>query len=78
MTKLDKIVELKEQIDNAKAEISKLEGKKEGLMDSLKKDWKCTTLKKTEEKLTAMEYDLRNLADLRQVSIEKLEEKYEL
>ena len=78
MTKLDSIVELKAEIDAAKTELAKSEGKKEGFMNTLKKDWKCASLKKADEKATSIEDARQKLIDKREESIAKLEEKYEL
>ena len=78
MTKLDSIVELKAEIDAAKTELAKSEGKKEGFMNTLKKDWKCASLKKADEKATSIEDARQELIDKREESIAKLEEKYEL
>ena len=78
MSKIDSIVELKADIDSAKAEISKLEGRKEALMAELKKDWKCTTLKQADDKTKSMGGDLEKIRKQKEEGIVKLEEKYEL
>lgn len=39
------LLEFKEEIEEVKNEISKLEGRKSTLLEQLKKDWKCDSLK---------------------------------
>ena len=78
MSTTEKLLELKQDIDNAKTEIAKLEGKKEALMTELKDQWKCTTIKQAEKKLKGLEKEAGELGKQIEKGVTKLEEKYEL
>lgn len=68
---------LKEDIDEAKTELNKLEGRKEGLMQQLLDDWECKTIEQAKKKLISMKSDLEQLDKKIKDGIEELEEKYE-
>ena len=78
MSTTEKLLDLKQDIDNAKTEIAKLEGKKEALMKELKDQWKCTTVKQAEKKLAALEKEAGELGNQIEKGVTELEEKYEL
>lgn len=78
MSTTEKLLELKQDIDNAKTEIAKLEGKKEALMKELKDQWKCTTIKQAEKKLADLEKEAGKLGEQIEKGVTELEEKYEL
>lgn len=70
------LLELKEDIDSAKNEISKLEGRKQTLLEQLKKEWGCSTVKsaklmldKKKNKLEALETKITEMTT-------ELENKY--
>lgn len=70
------LLELKEQIDEAKEKMSRLQGQHDGLLQQLKDDWGCTTLEQAQKKLKAMEKDVENLSNEILTGLRKLEEKY--
>lgn len=74
----DQLLELKEEIDNAKSETSKLEGKLEHLKGQLKKEWKCNSVKEAEEKLEEMKQESDKIQEKIDKGVRELEEKYEL
>ena len=78
MDQTEKLLDLKKDIDNAKTEIAKLEGKKEVIMKDLKDQWKCTTIAQAEKSLKAFTKEADNLNNQIEKSITELEEKYEL
>jgi len=78
MSTTEKLLELKQDIDNAKTEIAKLEGKKEAVTQELKDQWKCTTTKQAEKKLKGLETEAEDLNTQIGGGVIKLEEKYEL
>jgi septal ring factor EnvC (AmiA/AmiB activator) len=78
MTETEKLLNLKQDIDNAKTNIAKGEGKKEALMKEIKDQWKCTTIKQAEKKLKDFTDEAHNLNNQIEERVEKLEEKYEL
>jgi len=77
-TTTDKLLQLKAEIDEAKIKIAELNGKKESLMQDLKKNWNCTTLKQAEKKLVDLEGDVKDLSKQIEKGVAELEEKYEL
>jgi hypothetical protein len=80
MASLDKqgLLDLKESIDKAKTEVSKLTGKKEHLMQQLKTEWKCNTIGEAEEKVKEFEKKSKKLESQISDGIAELEEKYQL
>ena len=78
MSTTEKLLDLKQDIDNAKTEIAKLEGKKEAVMKELKDQWKCTTIKQAEKKLQGFEKEAGELGEQIEKGVTELEEKYEL
>jgi len=70
------LLALKEEIEEAKSEVSKLEGRREQMMDTLKKDWDCETLEEAETKLEKMRKDFETLEEQIQEGLEELDEKY--
>lgn len=71
------LLSLKQEIDEAKGEVNKLEGRKEGLMQQLLDDWKCKSVKQAKKKLVEMKADLEGLEEKIQDGLTQLEEKYE-
>lgn len=43
------LLDLKQQIDVAKTRVANLKGKKEGIMESLKANYDCSTIKEAED-----------------------------
>ena len=73
----DQLIELKEQIDTAKQQVSQLEGRKDYLMQQLKEQWKCTTISAAEKKVKELEKEISDLDTQIQDGVKELEEKYE-
>jgi len=73
----DDLFELKERIEEAKTKISKLDGRKSSLMETLKEDYKCKTLKEAKELLTSLEADIEKLDNSIIEGIAELESKYQ-
>ena len=71
------LLELKESIEDAKQEVNRLEGRQEGLMQQLEKDWKCKTLKGAKKKLEELKAEIQEVEEKIQTGVAKLEEKYE-
>ena len=71
------LLELKEQIDTAKQQVSQLEGRKEYLMQQLKEQWKCSTIPAAEKKVKELEKEISDLDEQIQDGVKELEEKYD-
>ena len=76
MNEAEKLLEMKEKIDKAKTDIERMEGRKEQLYKTLKKDFGCKTLKEAEKKLAEMNKDLDKKETILAAGVTGLEEKY--
>lgn len=77
MNKAEKLLKMKEKIDKAKTDIERMEGRKEQLYKTLKKDFDCKILKEAEKKLVEMNKELDKKETILADGITGLEEKYE-
>jgi len=69
------LLDLKQEIIEAKDKATKLQGRKDLLTEQLKEKYGVTTLKQAQEKLKKMNDDLEDLYAKITKEIEKLEEK---
>ena len=73
----EKLLQLKEEIEEAKTNVAQLTGQKNTLMAQLKKDWKCTTLGEAKKKLKDLQKQIDDLNSQIEQGIEELETKYD-
>ena len=71
------LLELKESIEDAKQEVNRLEGRQDGLIQQLQKDWKCKSLKEAKKKLEELKAEIQEVEEKIETGVAKLEEKYE-
>lgn len=71
------LLNLKEDIEQAKVKYSELKGQKKVLMDSLKKKWDCSTITQANKKIDKMKKEIETLEKKKQEGIKELEENYE-
>lgn len=71
------LLDLKEDIDQAKQKHSELKGRKEFLMKQLKEDWSCTTVEQAEKASAKMEKEIETLNEQIKKGTEELQEKLE-
>ena len=57
------LLELKEEIEEAKSEQSQLKGRLDGLLEQLQKDWGCKTIAEAEKKLKKLDEEIEQLQD---------------
>lgn len=76
MNQIDRLMKMKEQVSNAKASVSKLEGKLESMYETLENDFHCDTVDAADEKLKDMIKELDKKEDLLKKGIEELEDKH--
>ena len=69
------LLDLKQEINEAKDKSTKLQGRKDLLVEQLKEKYNVTTLKQAKEKLKKMEQSLETLHVQIEDATEKLEEK---
>ena len=72
------LLELKQEIDEAKSKISELTGTKNQLMKDLEERWDCKTLKEAEKSHKKLADEIRTLSDKIDKGVKELNEKYEL
>jgi predicted transcriptional regulator len=72
------LLKLKSQIEEAKKTTSELKGQQTALMNQLKDDWKCNSIKEAEKLMETMENDIATLNANIEKGLEELEEKYEV
>ena len=75
MTEQD-LLNLKKEINDAKAEVAGLNGQLTALMKQLKDDWGCTTLDQADKKIAQMEEEITKVQKQLQEGIAELQEKY--
>jgi phage shock protein A len=71
------LLDLKEEVDDAKTKVSELTGQQTALMKQFKEDWDCKTIQEAEEKLETMEKNITILESKIKKGTKELEEKYE-
>lgn len=71
------LIDLKEEITEAKDEINRLEGRKDWLMKQLKDEWGCKTLKQAKKKLQTIKEDILDYDEKIEAGVEKLKETYD-
>jgi hypothetical protein len=77
MSQATDLINLKEKIDKAKVKMNKLEGEREGLYKTLKKDYGVTSLTKAKALLEKKEKEIAKNQKILDKQVEVLEEKYE-
>jgi len=70
------LLDLKREIDKARDTATELTGRKKQLMETLEKDWDCTTLSQAEKKSEKIAKEIDQLNQQIKESAEELEEKY--
>lgn len=73
-----KLLNLKDKINKAKTRVSELTGKRDGLMETLLKKWKCKSIGEAEALIKKLEDEIEELEDKQREGIKELQEKYEL
>ena len=72
----DRLLKLKEEIDNAKEEKAGFQGQLKGLMDRIKKEYGCDTLEEAEKYLNELREKKKELEKKLNRGIEELEQEY--
>lgn len=70
------LLDLKEEIDQAKTKKAEYVGQKNALMKQLKDNWGCTTLEQAEKKLTSIEKQINELKESIEEKTAELQSKY--
>ena len=72
------LLELKEDIEDAKSKVSELKGTHKHLMNQLKEDWDCTTVEQAQKKVEKMENEISTLSTQIDAGVKELNEKYKV
>ena len=72
------LLELKEEIVEAKEKVTGLKGQKEALLKQLKDKWKCDSVEKAKTKLSNLNKKIVKIKTQIDEGLEKLGEDYEL
>jgi len=73
----NRLLKLKEDIEEAKASLNRLEGKQESLYNNLKSEFGCSSIEEGQEKLKALLEELTGKREDIQRQLDRLEEQYE-
>lgn len=74
--KKSELLELKEKIEDTKADISKLEGRRDYLQQELRDEHDINSLKEASQKLTDLQEEINGVQEKIEQQIKKLKEKY--
>lgn len=77
MNTAEKLVKMKDKIEEAKSNISRMEGSRDQLYKTLQTEYGCKTLKEAESKLAKMTKDLDQKEASLTEGIRNLEGKYD-
>ena len=72
------LLDLKEDVGEAKTKVAELTGQNNALTNQLKTDWSCKTIAEAEVKLAKMDKDITSIDKKIEKGIQELEEKYEV
>jgi len=70
------LLDLKKEIEEARETATELTGRKKQLLETLEKDWGCTTIPQAEKKAEKMNTDINQLNQQIKDNTAELEEKY--
>lgn len=70
------LLKIKERIDDAKSEINKLEGKQASLLDQLKEQFNCSSIKEAEKQLDKQSKQIEELEQQIEEGVAELKNKY--
>ena len=72
------LLDLKKQIESDKNEVAEMKGRRQGLMQVLKKKWQCNSLEEANQKIEELEKEKEYIQEKINEGIRELEENYEL
>ena len=72
-----RLLELKQEIEDAKIKVSELTGQRTALMAQLKKDYNCKTLQEADKKSKELQKQIDTISTQITEGIEDLETKYD-
>lgn len=76
MSKLSDYLSLKEKVDRLRADVSRSEGALEQLLQQLKREFKCRSLKDAKRLLQSLSSELEQLTSDNKLKLDVFEEKW--
>lgn len=73
----ERLLQLKEELEELKSEVSRLEGKQQTILENLKEQFGCSSIADAEKLLSTMDEEIQQLQEKIDKQLEKIEEKYE-
>jgi capsule polysaccharide export protein KpsE/RkpR len=73
----EKLLDLKDQIDEAKPKVSELTGQKTALMKQLREEWECKSTEESNKKITKILADIKAIDERIELKSKELEEQYD-
>lgn len=74
----EELLDLKEQVDDAKTTVSELTGQETALLKQFKEDWGCNSAQEVEKKMGKMKERLKSFDKKIEKAIEEIENEYSL
>jgi hypothetical protein len=71
------LLDLKDEIEEAKIKVTSLKGKKELLMSQLKEKWKCETVEEAEDLLMEKRKEVKTLSTKLDKKLAEIQEEYD-
>lgn len=71
------LLNMKKELDEKKARVKTLEGRRSALYDQLKNEFGCSSIEEADEKIKSMDVDLNKKKEDLQIGIQNLQQKYE-
>ncbi len=72
------LLDLKEDVSEAKTKVSELTGQQTALTNQLKTDWNCKTIAEAAKKLKEMDTEIDSIDKKIEKGVQELEEKYKM
>jgi vacuolar-type H+-ATPase subunit D/Vma8 len=72
----NELIALKQEIDEAKEQHSKLQGQREALFQQLKDEYGCSTIKQAEKLLSKMDEEITSLSNEISIGLQEIEDKF--
>jgi capsule polysaccharide export protein KpsE/RkpR len=72
------LIDLKDQIEEAKPKVSELQGQRTALMKQLKEEWQCGSTEESNKKITKILADIKSVDEQIEEKSNLLEEKYDV
>lgn len=73
----ERLLEMKEKIEQCEREITSLKGKEEAVMERLNEEWGCSSVKESTDRLAELEEEWKKQKILLDEIVQRLKEDYD-